>query len=99
MKRFSLDAGQTDAILELKMYRLARLEILVIQQELAERRKRARDIGALLKSKVDLWKIIRDEIEEIAEEIRRHAAHARSRRPSRRPNTRPTTSSSTKRTS
>ncbi len=34
MKRFSLDAEQTDAILELKLYRLARLEILVIQQEL-----------------------------------------------------------------
>ena len=31
MKRFELDAEQTDAILELKLYRLARLEILVIQ--------------------------------------------------------------------
>ena len=44
MKRFSLDAEQTDAILELKIYRLARLEILVIQQELADKRKRAKDI-------------------------------------------------------
>ena len=32
IKRFGLDAEQTDAILELKLYRLARLEILVIQQ-------------------------------------------------------------------
>ena len=63
MKRFALDAEQTDAILELKIYRLARLEILVIQQELADKRKRAKEIGALLKSKVDRWKIIRDEIE------------------------------------
>ena len=63
MKRFELDAEQTDAILELKIYRLARLEILVIQQELADKRKRAKEIGALLKSKVDRWKIIRDEIE------------------------------------
>src|SRR6185436_3193992 len=31
MSRFKLDAEQTDAILELKLYRLARLEILVIQ--------------------------------------------------------------------
>src|SRR6185295_9436784 len=45
MARFELDAEQTDAILELKIYRLARLEILVIQQELAEKRKRAREIG------------------------------------------------------
>ena len=44
MKRFELDAEQTDAILELKLYRLARLEILVIQNELADKRKRARQI-------------------------------------------------------
>ena len=31
MKRFALDAEQTDAILELKIYRLARLEILLIR--------------------------------------------------------------------
>src|SRR5687767_13397610 len=65
MKRFGLDAEQTDAILELKIYRLARLEILVIQQELAEKRKRAKDISALLKRDTDLWKIVRAEIEEI----------------------------------
>jgi DNA gyrase subunit A len=65
MERFGLDAEQTDAILELKLYRLARLEILVIQQELADKRKRAREIGALLQSKVDLWAIIRTEIEEL----------------------------------
>ena len=65
MKRFSLDAEQTDAILELKLYRLARLEILVIQEELAARRKRAKEIAALLKSKVDRWAIIREEIEEV----------------------------------
>ena len=49
MKRFELDAEQTDAILELKIYRLARLEILIIRNELEEKRKRARQIGALLK--------------------------------------------------
>jgi DNA gyrase subunit A len=65
MARFNLDAEQTDAILELKIYRLARLEILVIQQELADKRKRAKEIGALLKKDEDLWKIVRAEIEEI----------------------------------
>jgi len=63
--RFKLDAEQTDAILELKIYRLARLEILVIQEELAAKRKRARDIGALLKRDADLWKIVRAEIEDV----------------------------------
>ena len=67
MKRFVLDAEQTDAILELKLYRLAKLEILIIQQELAEKRKQARAIAALLKSKADLWKTIRAEIELIQE--------------------------------
>jgi DNA gyrase subunit A len=65
MKRFALDAEQTDAILELKLYRLARLEILVIQNELAEKRKRARQIGSLLKDEEGRWKVVRDEIEEI----------------------------------
>ncbi len=65
IKRFSLDAEQTDAILELKLYRLARLEILVIQQELAEKRKRARQIATLLKDEEGRWKVVRDELEEI----------------------------------
>jgi DNA gyrase subunit A len=65
MKRFELDAEQTDAILELKLYRLARLEILVIQNELADKRKRARQISGLLKDEDGRWKVVRNEIEEI----------------------------------
>jgi DNA gyrase subunit A len=65
IKRFGLDAEQTDAILELKLYRLARLEILVIQNELADKRKRARQISSLLKDEEGRWKVVRDEIEEI----------------------------------
>jgi DNA gyrase subunit A len=66
MKRFALDAAQTDAILELKIYRLARLEILVIQEELAAKRKRAKEIETLLKRKADIWQIVRDEIEAVS---------------------------------
>ena len=61
--KYGLDAEQTDAILELKIYRLARLEILVIQQELAEKRKRAKEISGLLRRDTDLWQIVRDDIE------------------------------------
>src|SRR5436189_1144272 len=64
MKRFELDADQTDAILELKIYRLARLEILLIRTELEEKRKRARQISALLKDEDSRWKLVRTEIEE-----------------------------------
>ena len=65
IKRFGLDAEQADAILELKLYRLARLEILVIQNELADKGKRARRIGGLLRDEEGRWKIVRDEIDEI----------------------------------
>ncbi|MCA1584977.1 MAG: DNA topoisomerase [Acidobacteria bacterium] len=65
IKRFELDADQTDAILELKLYRLARLEIQVIQNELADKRKRARQLAALLKDEAGRWTLVRDEIEAI----------------------------------
>ncbi len=63
--KFRLDAEQTDAILELKLYRLARLEILVIQQELTEKRQRAGQIGKLLRSEKGRWDLIRQEILQI----------------------------------
>ena len=66
MVRFTLDAEQTDAILELKIYRLARLEILVVRKELEDKRGRARQISALLKSEESRWKLVRSELEEIS---------------------------------
>ena len=68
MKRFELDAEQTDAILELKLYRLARLEILVIQNELADKRKRAKQIAALLKNEADRWALVRSELAEVQQQ-------------------------------
>src|SRR6186997_648766 len=65
IKRFDLDGDQTDAILELKIYRLARLEILVIRKELEEKRRRTRQINTLLKDENSRWDIVRIEIEEI----------------------------------
>ncbi len=58
MKRFpadkgGLDAEQTDAILELKLYRLARLEINLIQEELNNKQARAKQIRKLLKENTD----------------------------------------------
>ncbi|TWU19670.1 DNA gyrase subunit A [Allorhodopirellula heiligendammensis] len=73
MKRFpaekgGLDAEQTDAILELKLYRLARLEINVILDELKAKRKRVTEIEKLLADDHEdfassgRWNIIRDEL-------------------------------------
>jgi len=66
MKRFGLDDEQTDAILELKIYRLARLEILAIRTELEEKRKRARQINTLLKDEDSRWKLVRAELEAVS---------------------------------
>ena len=65
MKRFKLDAEQTDAILELKLYRLARLEIQVIRGELKEKRRREAQITKLLKSEQALRDIVGKEIDQV----------------------------------
>jgi DNA gyrase subunit A len=65
MKRFELDEEQVDAILELKLYRLARLEILMIQEELGEKRKEAKRIETLLKSETKRWGVVKDELGDI----------------------------------
>jgi DNA gyrase subunit A len=62
MARFDLDAEQTDAILELKLYRLARLEILVIRQELSQKRARVKAIAAMLGDEPARWAVVRAEI-------------------------------------
>lgn len=63
--RFGLSAEQADAVLELKLYRLAKLEILAIQKELGEKRAQARKLEALLKSDSKRWGLVRDELSEI----------------------------------
>ena len=64
-KRFELDAEQVDAILELKLYRLARLEIQIIRDELEEKRRRVRQIGSLLKDETGRWRLVAAEIDEV----------------------------------
>jgi DNA gyrase subunit A len=65
MKRFELDEEQVDAILELKLYRLARLEILMIQQELEQKRKEAKRISGLLANEGKRWALVKDELSEL----------------------------------
>jgi DNA gyrase subunit A len=65
MKRFKLDDEQVDAILELKLYRLARLEILMIQQELGEKKKEQKRIEGLLKSDAKRWQVVKSELQEL----------------------------------
>ena len=99
IKRFELDAEQTDAILELKIYRLARLEILIIRKELEEKRRRIRQINTLLKDEQSRWDIVQGRDRGDPEEVRRRRAAPRSPATKARPSTPPKTSSSKKTTS
>jgi DNA gyrase subunit A len=67
MDRFPLDEVQTEAILELKLYRLAKLEILIVQQELDEKRAEAARLAALLADEVARWQVVRQELYAIRE--------------------------------
>jgi DNA gyrase subunit A len=70
MKRFDLDDVQTDAILELKLYKLARLEIQAIIDELKAKRARAKEIRTILADKKKLWRVIRTELGEVSEKFK-----------------------------
>jgi DNA gyrase subunit A len=69
MKEFPLDEVQTMAILELQLYRISKLEIDDIREELADKEKQARQIRAILKSEAKLWKVVKDELSELGEKF------------------------------
>ncbi|MEO0322762.1 MAG: DNA topoisomerase IV subunit A [Myxococcota bacterium] len=66
--RFGLDELQTDAILDLRLHRLAKLSILELREELKEKQAEAKRIEKLLKSPKARWTIIKGELEAIAKE-------------------------------
>jgi len=65
IKRFKLSDEQADAILEMKLYRLAKLEILVIEKELKEKRAEQRRLKGLLGNDRSRWAVVREELAEI----------------------------------
>jgi DNA gyrase subunit A len=67
MARFGLDWEQAEAILETKLYRLARLEIDAIRAELAEKEAEAAELRAVLGSETATWTLIRGELAQIAD--------------------------------
>jgi DNA gyrase subunit A len=71
--RFELSEAQTEAILEMRLYKLARLEIKAIMEELAEKRAEAERIEKILASDKKLWGEVRKELRE----IRKHYAEPR----------------------
>jgi len=66
MSAFDIDEVQADAVLETKLYRLAKLEIEKIREELAEKRAAAKELEGILKSKTRFANLVKAELEEVA---------------------------------
>ena len=60
--RFGIDELQADAILEIKLYRLAKMEIDAILKELEEKERLAQGLRELLADEDARWKVIKDEL-------------------------------------
>ncbi|MFT5991453.1 MAG: DNA gyrase subunit A [Flavobacteriales bacterium] len=65
MERFALDYVQAEAILETKLYKLAKLEIDAIREELAEKEAQAAELRRVLGSNEEMWSLIRGELEQV----------------------------------
>ena len=63
--RFSIDEDQADAVLDIKLYRLARMEVDAVLKELAEKEARAAQIRALLADEPGRWALVRSELREV----------------------------------
>lgn len=61
-KAFKLDEIQADAILEIRLYQLAMLEIGKIREEHAAKIKRLKEVDRLLRSEKLRWKLVRNEL-------------------------------------
>jgi len=68
-KRFKLDDVAVQAILDLRLYKLSKLEIKAILEELRKKRQRVAEIEGILKSSRKLWKVVKTEIREAREKF------------------------------
>ncbi len=65
ISHFGVDEEQADAVLETKLYRLAKIEIGSILAELAEKRAEAARLQGLLNDEAARWALIRQELADI----------------------------------
>ncbi|MEO8601441.1 MAG: DNA topoisomerase IV subunit A [bacterium] len=67
IQAFDLDELQADAILETRLYQLARLEMDKLRVEQREKQARASEIERLLKSDKALWGMVASELKEVSQ--------------------------------
>ncbi|MEC7984905.1 MAG: DNA gyrase subunit A, partial [Myxococcota bacterium] len=65
VETFNFDDRQAEAILDLRLYKLAKLEIYAIQQELKEKRAAAQKIKDILASELKIWQTVQQELREL----------------------------------
>ncbi len=68
-QEFKVDEIQADAILETRLYQLARLEMEKIREEQRIKEKRANEIEALLNSTKARWRMVDDELRLVVEKF------------------------------
>ncbi|QJW99954.1 DNA gyrase/topoisomerase IV subunit A [Frigoriglobus tundricola] len=66
---FKLDDEQVTAILDSQLYKIAQMEIQKILDELAEKKKQAKEIETILASVKKLWGVVRGELEALIEKF------------------------------
>ncbi len=66
---FKLDDEQVGAILDSQLYKIAQMEIKKILDELAEKKKQAKEIETILASEKKLWGVIKGELESLIEKF------------------------------
>ncbi|WP_227657447.1 DNA topoisomerase IV subunit A [Candidatus Magnetaquicoccus inordinatus] len=69
MSRFALDAEQAEAVLNLRLRALRRLEEMHIRREMAEKEARAEYLRALLADEQLLWQAIDEELQQTRKEF------------------------------
>lgn len=67
MARFPLDERQTDAILDMRLYRLGRPDVQAVLDEHAEKTLKKQELEALLDSPTRLWGVVKSELKEMSQ--------------------------------
>ncbi|MGE0489962.1 MAG: DNA topoisomerase (ATP-hydrolyzing) subunit A [Vulcanimicrobiota bacterium] len=69
MARFGLDEVQTNAILDMRLYKLGRPDIAAVLDELDEKLKMEQELENLLDSPQRLWGVVKNELREVGEKF------------------------------
>lgn len=70
MENFPIDERQTDAILDMRLYRLGRSDIRAVMREYDEKMRAKEEIETTLDSRSRLWELVKSELKEVASQYK-----------------------------